>query len=502
MAPAPARAPFPSNPTLISPPRSSSPLHSTVNNPFLIPSASLSLRGYFTRLEPAHLLPLRRNPGITRRCTPHTSPLISSATSVPFLREVGLDEREAASLLQKHPELDSASPESLHRRLFSLQCVGITGLALHRTVNRRPETLTSPEVGHFLDFVREELKGLEPSKLERLLVSVHSQFLPDLSAKVRLLVDHGIPGDKLAHVLNNANIMKVFYERPIEGLEAMIAFLKGYGWPELITRRPLLLNLDLESQLIPRVEYLADLGGGNREATGFLINKWPVILSYTVDHFQSHLEFWRSIGLTDEEVFRIALVHPHIFSVSKERKLKPRIEFLEQCEMNAEAIFKFLIKAPLFISLSFQDNLSKKLAFLVKIGYRHRTRELALAVGAVTRTSSENLQMVIDLFFSYGFSCEDVLTMSKKHPQVLQYNHESLEKKIEFLIEGMGREVGELLMFPAFLGYKLDDRIKHRYEVKKKTRGKGMSINKLLSVSKTRFYSNKNPTVTDASCNL
>lgn len=418
------------------------------------------------------------------------------------MQQLGLDEREAAYLLQKHPELELASPESLHSRLFSLKSVGITGLALHRTVTRSPETLTSPVVGHFLDFVREELKGLEPSKLERLLVSSLSELFPDFSAKVRLLVDHGIPGDKLVHVLNNVNIMKVFCERPIEGLEEMIDFLKGYGWPELIIRRPLLLNLDLKSQLIPRVEYLAELGGGNREATGLLINKWPVILSYTVDHFKSHLEFWRSIGLTDEEVFRIALVHPHIFSVSKERKLKPRIEFLEQCKMNAEDIFKFLIKAPLFISLSFQDNLSKKLAFLVKIGYGHRTRELALAVGAVTRTSCENLQMVIDLFFSHGFSCEDVLTMSKKHPQVLQYNHESLEKKIEFLVEGMGREIGELLMFPAFLGYKLDDRIKHRYEAKKEIRGKGMSINKLLSVSATRFYSNKNSTVMDASCNL
>ncbi|XP_038973414.1 transcription termination factor MTERF8, chloroplastic-like isoform X2 [Phoenix dactylifera] len=474
MAPAALPASFPPTPIRISPTLSSP--HSAVNNLLPFPTASLFLHGYIAGLEHAPLLPLRRSPSCFTRCTTSTSPSISKATS-----ELGLDEREVECLLQKHPELELASPESLHRRLLSLQSVGITGLGLHRTVARRPKTLTSPEVGRFIDFVHKELEGLEPAKLERLLVSSHPQFFPAFSAKVRLLVDHGMPGNKLGQVLNDVNISKVFGARPIEGLERMIVFLKGYGWPELIVRRPSLLNLDLENQLIPRVDYLAEVGAGDREATGLIINKWPAILSCTVEHFRSHIEFWRSIGLADKEVFKIAMVYPQIFSVSKERKLKPRIEFLHQCKMNAEDISKFLIKAPLFVSLSFEYNLSKKLAFLVKIGYRHRTRELALAVGAVTRTSCENLQMVIDLFFSYGFSRENVLTMSMKHPQVLQYNHESMEKKIEFLVEGMGREIGELLIFPAFLGYKLDDRIRHRYEMNKEIRGKGISINKLLS---------------------
>ncbi|WKA07698.1 hypothetical protein VitviT2T_025485 [Vitis vinifera] len=112
-------------------------------------------------------------------------------------------------------------------------------------------------------------------------------------------------------------------------------------------------------------------------------------------------------------------------------------------------------------------------------------------MGAVTRTSCENLQKVIGLFLSYGLSCEDIVAMSNKHPQILQYNPTSLKEKIEYLIEDMGREVDELLAFPAFLGYKLDDRIKHRYEVKKKIIGEGMSLNKLLSVSTERFSRRK-----------
>ncbi|CAI9762521.1 unnamed protein product [Fraxinus pennsylvanica] len=126
-------------------------------------------------------------------------------------------------------------------------------------------------------------------------------------------------------------------------------------------------------------------------------------------------------------------------SASRKRKLHPRIDFLMQCGLNSQDICKFLTKAPLFSSLSFEENLACKLVFLVKYGYENRTRELAMAMGAVTRTSY-------------------ILEMSKKHPQVLQYNHVSLEEKMDYLIEEMGREVRELLSFPAFLGYKLDAR--------------------------------------------
>ncbi|XP_022886911.1 transcription termination factor MTERF8, chloroplastic-like [Olea europaea var. sylvestris] len=81
-----------------------------------------------------------------------------------------------------------------------------------------------------------------------------------------------------------------------------------------------------------------------------------------------------------------------------------------------------------------------------------RTRELAMAMGVVTRTSCKNLHWNIGVFLNYGLTCEDILEVSKKYPQVLQYNHDSLEEKMDYLIEEMGGEVRKLLSFPAFLG--------------------------------------------------
>ncbi|KAL5075275.1 hypothetical protein RYX36_014259, partial [Vicia faba] len=94
---------------------------------------------------------------------------------------------------------------------------------------------------------------------------------------------------------------------------------------------------------------------------------------------------------------------------------------------------------------------------------------------------------MVSVLLNYRLSLEDIFAMSKKHPPTLQYNHASLEKKMKYLIEDMDRDIKELLDFPAFLGYKLNDRIKHRYEIKKDLWEGEMSLNQLLTVSTENF---------------
>ncbi|KAI4363702.1 hypothetical protein MLD38_019887 [Melastoma candidum] len=292
----------------------------------------------------------------------------------------------------------------------------------------------------------------------------------------------------MAHVLGSVNLSKALCMRSTEEIVRLIEYLDQFGCFDLIVRRPVTLNFDLDKQLVPRVENILELSGGDKDATGNLLRKRATLLSYSVEHVRGHVELLRSFaGLEDDEIFRIFVVFPNMISASKERKLRPRISFLKECGLNSREIFKFLSQAPLFLGLSFEENLAHKLATLVKIGYRYRTKEMAVAVGAVTRTSCENLQKVVDLFLNYGVSCEDIVAMSRKHPQILQYNPDSLEEKVEYLTGEMCRGIEELLAFPAFLGYNLDTRIKHRYEAKGKTAGEAVSLNKLLTISAERF---------------
>lgn len=442
------------------------------------------------------LVGLRQSKHLLIHCNTYatTNVFIDTGTMLfPLFQEIGIDEKGTQLILNNNPGLRFIPFESICSRIQSLQSVGINGLVLSKLIMKRPDTLTAKEIDSLICFVRDDLEGkIEPIQLERLLNTTEPRFFLGFEEKVKLLLNHGIPLEKIAHVLNNVHLSKAICLKSSDDIERAITFLNRFGGVDLILRRPAILNCDLDTQLVPRIGFLLELSGGDEDATATVLRKLPFILAYTLDHQKDHVEFLRSFaGLTDEEIFRIILVYPNLFSASRKRKLHPRIDFLKQCGLSSNDIFKFLIKAPLFLSLSFEENLAYKLVFLVKIGYENGTKELAMAMGAVTRTSCKNMQEVISLFLNYGLTSEDILAMSKKHPQVLQYNSESLEEKLDYLIEEMGREIGELLAFPAFLGYKLDDRIKHRYEVKKKVLGEGMSLNKLLSVSTARFAMKK-----------
>ncbi|KAL8050687.1 hypothetical protein ABFS82_06G096700 [Erythranthe guttata] len=421
----------------------------------------------------------------------------------PLFLEMGFNEKQTEAILDNNAVLRFTPLESIHSRVHLLQSAGLDSLSLSKLILKRPYILTSKEIDTLLNFLIGNCNSefdaqIEPAQIERLLNTADPRCLVGFETKVRLLLQFGIPKEKLVHVLNNVNLTKALCLKSIEEIEITLAYLQRFGGPNLILRRPLILNYDLDTHLIPRIGFLLDLSGNNEDSTSIVLHKFPFVLAYSVDHLKDHVEFLNSYaGLSYEEIFKIILVYPSLFSASRKRKIHPRIDFLKECGLSSNDIFKFLIKAPLFLSLSFEENLANKLVVLVKIGYENRTKELAMAMGAVTRCSCKNLQEVIGVFLNYGLTCEDILDMSKKHPQVLQYNHESLEEKLDYLIEEMGRKVGELLSFPAFLGYKLDGRIKHRYEEKRKILGEGMSINKLLSVSAASFSnkSRRKPTV-------
>ncbi|KAJ9539572.1 hypothetical protein OSB04_026078 [Centaurea solstitialis] len=421
--------------------------------------------------------------------------------------EMGFTKKAAEALLDNHPALKLSPFQSIRSQIHALQNLGINGAVLLRLIKKRPHVLIAEEIHSLLCFLSNSADGddhhlIQPAQLARLLIATDTSFLSGFEAKVCLLLDLGVPKERLPHVLNNVNLTKALCIKSCQEIQKMVAFLNRFGGVDLILRRPAILNFDLDSQLIPRIEFLLNLSGGDEVATTTVLRKLPFILAYTVDHYTNHVDFLRSYaGLTDEEIFKIILVYPSLFSASQKRKLLPRIDFLKQCGFNSNDIFKLLIKAPLFLSLSFEDNLAYKLGLLLKIGYQHRTKELGLAMGSVCRTSCKNMQEVISLFLNYGLTCEDILAMGKKHPQVLQYNHKSMKQKLDYLTEEMGCEVREMLAFPAFLGYGFDGRIKHRFEAKGKILGEGLSINKLFSMSTARFskkHEKKSPVVVES----
>ncbi|KAI6668547.1 hypothetical protein NL676_010903 [Syzygium grande] len=139
--------------------------------------------------------------------------------------------------------------------------------------------------------MRDDLDGkVDPTQLKRLFMSTEPWFLVGFEDKVNLLIDGGIPREKIVHVLNNVNLTKALSLKPFEEIERLVNFLSRYGdGVDLIVRHPPILNFDMDGQLIPRVEFLLELSGGDEDATGAVLRKLPTFLKYRVEHLESHL---------------------------------------------------------------------------------------------------------------------------------------------------------------------------------------------------------------------
>ncbi|URE04038.1 mTERF [Musa troglodytarum] len=325
------------------------------------------------RSSSLHGAPLRFTTSLATRPAAICATCTASNVS-PLLH---LDEKEAEALFLQHPELELAPPESLRSRVLALQSVGIDDS--RSAVSWPGEILLAPELGPFLEFARDELKGLKPAKLERLLTTTHPKFLTGIAARVTRLMEHGVPGEKLGHLLNH---------------------LAGLGRPSAD---------DSESgpsrPADPRVEFLAELGAETRQPPRPSPNCLPSYPTPSSTSVPSGVLEIR--GSLRRGIFKIALVYPNIFSVSKESWGLGSRQPLQEADLPGED----RIQAP----------------------------DAGAGVGGGRRPGrAARTCRVLGLFFSHGLSCDDVLGMSKKHPQVLQYNHASLEKKMEFLIGYMG----------------------------------------------------------------
>ncbi|CAI8598796.1 unnamed protein product [Vicia faba] len=331
-------------------------------------------------------------PSIHCRCTSHKSNVDFQFVSlVSLFQEIGISFEETESLLSNASELSSIQLDSLHGRILLLQSLGLDRVSINQLVTKQLNVLTSNEIDPLLSFLKNELHGqLKQAKVKLVL----SKKLSDFPHKVQLLLDRGIAGDKIVHVLNKVDLSKAICHRSMEELE----------------------------RLKPRIRVLTELSGGDEKSVGKVLNKFPIILNYRAEHIEEHIEFLRSfVELDDQQIFKIVLVFPAIFTSSRERKLRPRIQFLKDCGLDSCEIFMFLINAPVFLAISFRENLAYRLVFLVKLGYEYRTKELPVAMGISSRVACENMQKT--------------------------YNHAALEKKMKYLTEEMDHDIKKLLSF-------------------------------------------------------
>lgn len=198
---------------------------------------------------------------------------------------------------------------------------------------------------------------------------------------------------------------------------------------KLVDKVPLLLQLDCESVLKPRMQFLFDLGLPPTKAPA-LLRRQPELLAVDSEYINERKEWLQKQGASDRDVTRLLASHPSALLSSIDGTLAPLQSFLTGELRAPEAIARRV-----------------------------------LLYGALFTRSLDTIRLRIVLWKELGFTDADLILILQRFNQFLACGVESdkCQAKLEFLRKELRLPVlKSLVAFPQYISYSLHRRIAPR----------------------------------------
>ncbi|AEE83465.1 Transcription termination factor mitochondrial/chloroplastic [Arabidopsis suecica] len=236
-------------------------------------------------------------------------------------------------------------------------------------------------------------------------------------------------------------------------IKPVVEFLLDLGIPKsdiptILCKRPQICGISLTDNLKPTMAFLETLGI-DKNQWAKIISRFPAILTYSRQKLTSTVEFLSQTGLTEEQIGRILTRCPNIMSYSVEDKLRPTMEYFRSLNVDVAVL---LHRCPQTFGLSIESN----------------------------------LKPVTEFFLEKGFGLDEIGIMISRYGALYTFSlKENVMPKWDYF-QTMDYPKSELVKFPQFFGYSLQERIKPRYELVQRS-GVRLLLNQVLSLSGIEF---------------
>ncbi|KAG6731406.1 hypothetical protein I3842_01G127900 [Carya illinoinensis] len=386
-----------------------------------------------------------------------------------FLKKKGLSNAIAARTVNKSDIFIDHLILRLHSIHKSRYRVGreLTTLEIRDVLIPYLETLAEEHENHIVDVVE---NFPNPPVKEKTAVPI-SQPNPTLDSKrlkaISRVSEIGPAGKLRPHILYLIELgmdleqikaitrrFPAFAYYSLEGkIKPVVEFLLDLGVPKsdiptIINKRPQLCGISLSENLIPTMTFLENLGVDKKQWAE-VIYRCPPLLTYSRQKVKSTVEFLYEMGLSAERIGKILTRSPNIISYSVEDKLRPTAEYFHSLGVDVSVL---LHRCPQIFGLSIEAN----------------------------------LKPLTEFFLGKGYSIEDVGTMISRYGALYSFSLSmNVIPKWEFFLT-MDYSKSELVKFPQYFGYSLEERIKPRF-ARVKECGVSVLLNQVLSLSYSNF---------------
>ncbi|KAH9696144.1 transcription termination factor MTERF2 [Citrus sinensis] len=261
-------------------------------------------------------------------------------------------------------------------------------------------------------------------------------------------------------------------ERSIEELNEIVEYLETNGvrrdWMGYVMSRcPQLLSQSIE-EVKTRVHFYLDMGM-NKNDFGTMVFKYPKILGFlTLEEMNQKVTYLKEFGLSTEDVGRLLAFRPHLMGCGIGERWKPLVKYLYYLGVSRDGMRRMLVIKPMVFCFDLETTIVPKVIFLMtKAGVSERDIGKCLALGPELLGCSigNKLEVNVKYFLSLGIKLHQLGAMIADFPMLLRYNIDIFRPKYRYLRRTMVRPLQDLIEFPRFFSYSLEERIIPRHKI-------------------------------------
>ncbi|KAK1294214.1 hypothetical protein QJS10_CPA16g01299 [Acorus calamus] len=233
----------------------------------------------------------------------------------------------------------------------------------------------------------------------------------------------------------------------------------------MISFRPDLLKFNPDKTLKPKLHFLRDVGFSTPDLT-FLLSKSPNILASSLDNqIVPAYGFLKGILGTDEIVVSTAKRAPLLLHNDLHKMIGPKIRALRDHGVPDSSISAMIKQQPRrFISAN-PDRFTVALTKVKEMDFKPSSSFFYLALHAILSTSESNWEEKFELYRSFGWSEDDILSAFKKQPHIMTLSKDKMRKMMDFFSKEPGLGLSVVSHYPNLLLLSLEKTIIPRWSV-------------------------------------
>lgn len=182
------------------------------------------------------------------------------------------------------------------------------------------------------------------------------------------------------------------------------------------------------------------------------------------------IKYFKLLGIQDAGILRIFCVHPSVFCMNLEKNIAPKVRFFRAIGIREDAIGQVLVAFPALLSYSLDRKIRPVVRFILEeagVKEEHIGKVIALRPQLIGTSLTLRLQPLVKFLRNHQLKREHTGHMVADFPMLLRYNLAIVESKLRYFKRSMKRPLEDLVLFPRYFSYSLEERIKPRQQILK-----------------------------------